>query len=297
MSRDISAADAGTSVLSGSQQRESERRRLARRSWWGELVAEFFGTFLILIFGAGVVAQVVAGGSALGNHNSIAWAWGWGVMFGVYAAGRISGAHLNPAVTVALAVFKGFSWRKVAPYCLAQTLGAFTAALIVRFDYASIIAAVDPHHTLKTQIIFATLPGNGGLPVHLWTAFADQIIGTALLLFGIFAVTDTRNDGPPAGVTPIVVGLLVVVIGMAFGSDAGYAINPARDFGPRLAEFLTGYSHAWRDQYGDYYFWVPIVGPLIGGLVGAGLYQAFLARHLASREPQLPGRLPTEDVG
>jgi len=261
---------------------------------WAECSAEGFGTFLILIFGAGSVAQVVAGGSGLGDHNSIAWAWGFGVMLGVYVAGRISGAHLNPAVTVSLALFKGFPRRKIAPYVLAQTLGAFIAALIVRFDYSSVIAAVDPHHTLKTQIIFSTLPGNGTLPVGIWAAFADQILGTALLLFCIFAVSDLHNDGPPAGVTPIVVGLIVVVIGMAFGTDSGYAINPARDFGPRLASYLTGYAHAWKDQYGQYYFWVPIVGPLLGGPLGAGIYQLMIARHLAPADEQVAGLLPEE---
>jgi glycerol uptake facilitator protein len=261
---------------------------------WAECSAEGFGTFLILIFGAGSVAQVVAGGSGLGDHNSIAWAWGFGVMLGVYVAGRISGAHLNPAVTVSLALFKGFPRRKIAPYVLAQTLGAFIAALIVRFDYSSVIAAVDPHHTLKTQIIFSTLPGNGTLPVGIWAAFADQILGTAMLLFCIFAVTDLHNDGPPAGVTPIVVGLIVVVIGMAFGTDSGYAINPARDFGPRLASYLTGYAHAWKDQYGQYYFWVPIVGPLLGGPLGAGIYQLMIARHLAPADEQVAGLLPEE---
>ncbi len=266
---------------------------MSRFGLGGELFAEFFGTSLILLFGAGVVAQVVAGGSSLGGHDSISWAWGFGVMLGVYVAGRKSGAHLNPAVTLSLAVFRGFEWSKVAPYWLAQTAGAFAAALVVRFDYASVIAAVDPHHTLKTQTIFATLPGNGSLPVHIWAAFGDQIIGTAILLFCIFALVDTKNDGPPAGITPIVIGLLVVAIGMAFGTDAGYAINPARDFGPRLAEYITGYSHAWRDQYGDYYFWVPIAGPLIGGIIGGGLYEYFIGRNLPSKdEKQIPGELP-----
>lgn len=291
---DQSSAGRSTIGSSGALRVGAHALGLDQPHIWAECSAEGFGTFLILIFGAGSVAQVVAGGSGLGDHNSIAWAWGFGVMLGVYVAGRISGAHLNPAVTVSLALFKGFPRRKIAPYVLAQTLGAFIAALIVRFDYSSVIAAVDPHHTLKTQIIFSTLPGNGTLPVGIWAAFADQILGTALLLFCIFAVTDLHNDGPPAGVTPIVVGLIVVVIGMAFGTDSGYAINPARDFGPRLASYLTGYAHAWKDQYGQYYFWVPIVGPLLGGPLGAGIYQLMIARHLAPADEQVAGLLPEE---
>src|SRR6516225_3061093 len=111
--------------------------RIRARGLLGELAAEFAGTFILLLFGLGVVAQVVAGG--LGNHDSIAWAWGFGVVLGVYVAGKISGAHLNPAVTIALAAFGGFSWRKVLPYSLAQTAGAFAGALVVRWNYSEVL--------------------------------------------------------------------------------------------------------------------------------------------------------------
>ncbi|MEV5705675.1 MIP/aquaporin family protein [Actinoallomurus sp. NPDC052274] len=257
----------------------------------GELAAEFAGTLVLILFGVGVVAQVAAGG--IGNHDSIAWAWGLGVTLGVYVAGRISGAHLNPAVTVALAVFKGFSWRKVLPYSLAQLVGAFVAALIVRWNYSEVLAKIDPGHTVKTQGVFSTLPGNGALPVHTGGALRDQIIGTAILLFLILAVTDLRNSSPAANLAPFIVGLIVVAIGMAWGTDAGYAINPARDLGPRLASFFTGYGTAFRDQYGGLYFWVPIVGPVIGGVLGAGLYQVLIGRFLPAEE-QEPGRVPAE---
>jgi glycerol uptake facilitator protein len=267
--------------------------RLKQRTLLGELAAEFAGTLILILFGVGVVAQVVAGG--LGDHDSIAWAWGLGVVFGVYVAARISGAHLNPAVTVALAVFRGFPWRKVAPFALAQTLGAFVAALLVRWNYTEVIAAFDPGHTIKSQGIFSTLPGNGALPVGTWGAFRDQIIGTAILLFLILAVTDLRSTAPGANLAPFIIGLIVVAIGFAWGTDAGYAINPARDFGPRLASFLTGYGGAWRDQYGSLYFWVPIIGPFIGGVLGAGLYDAIVGRHLPiADEEQEAGRVPTD---
>jgi len=249
----------------------------------GELTAEFFGTFVLILFGVGVVAQVV--GAGIGNHDSIAWAWGLGVTLGVYVAGRISGAHLNPAVTVALAVFQGFPWRKVAPYALAQTAGAFVAALLVRWNYTEVLAKLDPGHSIKTQGVFSTLPGNGTLPVSDLGALRDQIIGTAILVFVIFALVDLRNQAPLANLAPLLIGLLVVAIGMAWGTDAGYAINPARDFGPRLASFVTGYGTAWRDQYGHLYFWVPIVGPVLGAVVGGGLYQFFVSRYLPPEPP------------
>ena len=257
----------------------------------GEMAAEFAGTMILILFGVGVVAQVAAAG--IGDHDSIAWAWGLGVTLGVYVAARVSGAHLNPAVTIALAVFKGFSWRKVAPYALAQTLGAFVAALLVRWNYTEVLNAADPGLTIKTQGVFSTLPGNGTLPVGEWGAFRDQIIGTAILLFVILALTDMANTAPAANLGPVVIGLLVVAIGMAWGTNAGYAINPARDFGPRLASFLTGYGGAFRDQTGYLYFWIPIVGPIIGGVVGAGLYQTLIGRFLPSDAPQEPGEVPT----
>ncbi|SNS68728.1 MIP/aquaporin family protein [Actinomadura mexicana] len=263
----------------------AERTRIPALA--GELAAEFAGTLILILFGVGVVAQVAA--AEIGDHDSIAWAWGLGVTLGVYVAARISGAHLNPAVTVALAAFREFAWRKTVPYIAAQTAGAFVAALIVRWNYSEVLAKVDPGHTIKTQGVFSTLPGNGTLPVGTWGAFRDQVIGTAILLFVIKALTDVRNSPPLANLAPFMIGLLVVGIGMAWGTDAGYAINPARDFGPRLASFLTGYGTAWRDQNGDLYFWVPIIGPLIGGVLGVGLYKALIGRFLPPEEnPQEP---------
>ncbi|WP_328334438.1 MULTISPECIES: MIP/aquaporin family protein [unclassified Streptomyces] len=259
-----------------------------------ELSAEFAGTLILILFGCGVVAQVVAGG--LGDHDSIAWAWGFGVTLGVYVAGRISGAHINPAVTLAFALFRGFSWAKVVPFIVAQTAGAFVAALLVRWNYTEILAKFDPGHTFKSQFVFSTLPGNGTFPVSEWGALRDQILGTAILLFVLFALTDVLNDPPGANMGPFLIGLLIVAIGMAFGADAGYAINPARDLGPRLASFITGYNTAWRDQYGNLYFWVPIVGPLIGGALGAGLYKLLIGRFLPSLgKGQETGRIPVAD--
>src|SRR5882757_201761 len=251
----------------------------------GELLAEFAGTMVLILFGVGVVAQVVAG--ELGDHDSIAWAWGLGVVLGVYISAAISGGHINPAVTFAFAVFGDFPWRKVLPYALAQTAGAFVAALLVRWNYSEVLAAADPGHTIKTQGVFSTLPGNGTLPVSDLGALRDQIIGTAILLFIVAALVDAKNkSAPAANMAPFVIGLLVVAIGMAWGTDAGYAINPARDFGPRLASFITGYSTAFYDQYGDLYFWVPIVGPLVGGVIGLGLYKLLVGRFMPPEEPQ-----------
>jgi glycerol uptake facilitator protein len=244
-----------------------------------------------------VVAQVVAGG--IGGHDSIAWAWGLGVTLGIYVAGRMTGAHLNPAVTIALAAFRGFSWKKVLPYSISQFLGAFLAALVVRWNYTEALHKVDPGLTIKTQGVFSTLPGNGSLDlgVHMWGGFRDQIIGTAILMMVILAITDLRNTSPAANLAPFIVGLLVVGIGMAWGTNAGYAINPARDFGPRMASLITGYGGALKDQFGDLYFWVPIVAPILGALLGAFLYDLLVGRNLPiADEDEEPGRIPEENT-
>lgn len=241
----------------------------------GEVSAEFFGTMILILFGVGVVAQVVTGGfptttGATGDYNSIAWGWGLGVAMAVYVAGRLSGAHLNPAVTVALATFKGFPARKVLPYIGAQCAGAFVGALLVRFTYSDAINRVDPGHTKATQGIFSTSPDIG---VTMFTAFFDQIIGTAILVMVIFALTSAVNNPPLSNIGPLIIGLLVVGIGLGWGANAGYAINPARDFAPRLVSWITGYQDAWYSAHGtDLYFWVPIVAPLIGGVIGGALF-------------------------
>jgi glycerol uptake facilitator protein len=201
-------------------------------------------------------------------------------------------------VTIALAAFRGFSWRKVLPYSVAQFFGAFLAALVVRWNYTEVLHKVDPGLTIKTQGVFSTLPGNGAVVgVHLWDGFRDQIIGTAILMFLILAIVDLRNTSPAANLAPFIVGLVVVGIGMAWGTNAGYAINPARDFGPRLASFVTGYGGAFKDQFGDIYFWVPIVAPIIGALVGAFLYDLLVGRNLPiADEEEEPGRIPEESA-
>ena len=245
-----------------------------------EAAAEFLGTFLLIAFGIGVVAQSVLSANAAGSYLAINIGWGLGVMIGVYASAGVSGAHLNPAVTVALAVHRAFPWSKVAPYVIAQVAGAFTAAAVVYFTYAEAFAAFDGGLRAvvgdkATAGIFATYPQPflsiaGGL--------IDQIVGTALLVCGVFAFTDTRNTAPPGWLTPILVALLVVAIGVAFGFNAGYAINPARDFGPRLFTFVGG----WGGEVftaGNGWWWVPIAGPLLGGVLGGFLYDGLVTRH------------------
>lgn len=271
---------------------------MKRNTLLAELSAEFLGTFVILVFGIGVVAQVVLYGGKFGNYIVIPFAWGFGVALAIYVAGGISGAHLNPAVTLAFAWRRGFAWNKVVPYWGAQVAGAFTAAALMYFNYQEALHRFDPGKTFKSQGVFSTLP-NG---VTVIGGLRDQIILTAILVALIFALIDERNTAPKANMGPLLIGIVIIGIGEAFGSNSGWAINPARDFGPRLFEFIAGWATAWKAKSGALYFWVPIIGPLIGGLVGAFVYDFFIGRHLPDVADIGPGNpedyvAPTEAAG
>jgi glycerol uptake facilitator protein len=261
---------------------------------WAELLAEFLGTCVLILFGAGVVAMVVlfptgnAGETIHGGYTNITLGWGLGVTMGIYVAGRISGAHLNPAVTLALAVFRRFSWSKVLPYSLAQTAGAFCAAALVYWNYLPAFRKIDPllDHTAG---IFTTFPAFPTLPQ---AGFWDQVLGTALLLLLIFAITDEFNAPPGANLAPLMIGLVVVAIGMSFGGMHGYPINPARDLGPRLFTVVAGFQHNGITD-GTHVWWIPIVAPLLGGLVGAATYDLLIRPFVlrsAGAEAQTPGK-------
>ena len=247
-----------------------------------ELMAEFLGTLVLILFGNGVVAMVMLFGQGVpgeivkGGYTNITLAWGLAVTMGIYIAGKISGAHLNPAVTVALAAYRSFPWSKVIPYCVAQTVGAFLAAAVVFWNYHPAFLRTDPalDHTAG---VFTTFPA---FPEILSAGLLDQTIGTALLILMIFAIVDDRNQ-PTAPLGPILIGLVVVVIGMSFGGMHGYAINPARDFGPRLFTVVAGFKNNGLTD-GPRVFWVPIVGPIIGGLIGGFVYDYGIRRFLPS---------------
>jgi MIP family channel proteins len=244
-----------------------------------EALAEFLGTFILIAFGTGVVAQVTLGGGANGQYLSINIAWGLAVMMGVYVAGSVSGAHLNPAVTVAAAAWRGFPWSKVGPYVVAQVAGAFAASALVYATYHDAIQHFDGGvrqvtGALATAGIFATYPQPW---LSTFGGLIDQVVGTALLVGVVFAIGDQRNLAPPPNIGPVIVGLLVLVIGMSFGLNAGYAINPARDFGPRLFTLVAGWgTEVFRANNG--WWWVPIAGPLIGGVLGGFTYDVFVGR-------------------
>ena len=275
----------------------------------GEYLAEFLGTFVLIMFGDGVVAMAVAAlnssGRALtkttiflatGDWLLIVFGWGFAVMCGVYVAGGVTGAHINPAVTLAQALRRGFPWAKVPGYWLAQIAGAFVAAALVYAVYKNAISTylVNTHAVKKTSLatysIFATFPA----PYYhsVGGPFLDEAVGTALLMLVVFAVTDELNIAPLSNLGPIMVGFTVMAIGASFGANTGYAINPARDFGPRLFAWIAGWGKlALPGNYGSGisgYFWIPIVAPLVGAAVACYIYDFGIRDILVAR-----GNVPT----
>ncbi|KAG9953578.1 aquaporin, partial [Aureobasidium melanogenum] len=239
--------------------------------------SEFIGTFIILMFGDGVVAQVVLSNGKKGDYQSISWGWGIGVMLGVYAGGK-SGAHLNPAVTFSSCVFRKFPWKKFPIYALAQTLGAFCAAGVVYGNYKSAIDVFEGGAGIRTVSgpnatagIFCTYPAEFMTRTGM---FFSEFIASALLMFLIFALKDDSNLGS-GNLTPLGLFFIIFGIGACWGWETGYAINLARDFGPRLMSYFLGYGHeVW--SAGGYYFWIPMVSPFFGCTFGGFLYDLLM---------------------
>jgi glycerol uptake facilitator protein len=267
--------------MDGKTAMENGKPMTARKALLGQMLAEFLGTLVLIALGDGVVAMVVLFGSGApsevinGGYTNITLGWGLAVLMGICVAGRVSGAHLNPAVTLALAVFRGFPWNKVGPYGLAQVAGGFAGAALVYLNYWPAFQKFDPGLD-KTAGVFTTFPA---FPEAWVFGFLDQLIGTALLVGLIFAITDPRNEPVSPPLQPIVIGLVVVAIGVSWGGMHGYAINPARDFGPRLFTVMAGFRNTGFDGHA---WWVPIVGPLAGGLIGALIYDRGIRPFLPS---------------
>jgi len=252
----------------------------------GEMIGEFFGTMILILFGDGCVATFALytklGGVSTPFANEwivIIFGWGLAFMLGIYVAGAISGAHINPAVTFALAATGRHPWRKVLPYWLAQVLGAFVAGGILWFVYQCALQnAIAGGPVTSIGGVFYTSPKSF---VGLFGAFGDEFIGTALLVGLILVIVDARNQPVQSNLNPLIIGLLIVAIGASFGLNSGYAINPARDFGPRL--WIAIVSGGASFSVNNYYFWVPIVAPLTGGVVGAFIYDYTIGKVLQAK--------------
>ena len=234
-------------------------------------LAELLGTMLLIILGDGVVANVVLSRTKGQNAGWIVITAGWAfaVMVAVYAVGAFSGAHINPAVTIALAALGKFAWANVPVYIAAQLLGALLGGAIVWLAYL-------PHWPVTESqasklAVFCTGPAIRNPTANLLT----EIIGTFVLVLGVLAILTPKNLNPvhgwDGGFGPFLVGIIVWAIGLSLGGPTGYAINPARDLGPRLAHALLPIAGKGSSDWG--YAWIPIAGPIIGGLVAALFYR------------------------
>jgi glycerol uptake facilitator protein len=226
-------------------------------------LGEFIGTMLLIILGDGVVAGVLLRNSKAENSGWIVITLGWGmaVAVAVYCVGQFSGAHINPAVTLGFAVTGEFDWAMVPGYIIAQMLGAFVGAVIVWLSYLPHWAeTADPGLKLG---VFSTAPAIYNTPANVIT----EIVGTFVLVFGVFGIV--AND-LATGLAPLLIGLLVLGIGLSLGGPTGYAINPARDLGPRIAHAVLPIAGKGGSDWG--YAWIPVVAPIIGGILGAVAY-------------------------
>ena len=236
------------------------------------LLGEFIGTMLLLIFGCGVVAGVLLKGSKSENAGWLVINLGWGlaVTFAIYAAGKLSGAHLNPAVTLGLASIGEFPWKQVPGYMLAQLLGAMAGAVIVWFHYL-------PHwKETKDPALKLAVFSTGPAIRSTWSNLLSEISGASLLMIGLLAIGSNHFA---EGLNPIVVGALIVAIGMSIGGTTGYGINPARDLGPRIVHFLLPIPGKGTSDWN--YAWIPVVGSFIGGVFGATLYKTVFSHQIS----------------
>jgi glycerol uptake facilitator protein len=227
--------------------------------------AEILGTMLLILLGDGVVAGVLLNKTKAQNGGWIVVTTGWalGVAVAVYAVGRISGAHINPAVTIGLAVAGRFPWAEVPGYVAAQFLGGFLGAVLVWLAYLPHWA--ETADKISKLSVFSTVPAIRRYPANVVT----EIVGTFVLVLGVLAIT--ANAAPAqSGLAPLLIGFLVWAIGLSLGAPTGYAINPARDLAPRIAHALLPIAGKGGSDWS--YAWVPVVGPALGGVVGAIVY-------------------------
>ncbi len=230
--------------------------------------SETIGTALLILLGDGVVAAVVLAKSKAENSGWIVITWGWGmaVMVAVYAVGRFSGAHLNPAVTVGIWVNGGIDGGQAVKYFIGEMLGAMIGAVLVFASYyLHFRDTEDPGLKLA---VFSTGPAIRNTAANLTT----EIIGTFVLVFGVLTIGDVNNK-IVSGLTPLLIGLLILSIGLSLGGPTGYAINPARDLGPRIMHAILPIPGKGSSDWG--YSWIPVVGPIIGGILGSLAFQAF----------------------
>jgi glycerol uptake facilitator protein len=272
------------------KQRFSMTTALQQPSLSSQCMAEFLGTALLIFFGTGCVAALKVAGASFGLWE-ISIIWGIGVSMAIYLSAGISGAHLNPAVSIALCIFADFDKRKLPFYIIAQVAGAFCSAALVYTLYSNLFFDYEQTHhmirgtqaSLELASVFSTYPHP---LLGTAQAFLVEMVITAILMGVIMALTDDNNGLPRGPLAPLLIGLLIAVIGSAMGPLTGFAMNPARDFGPKLMTFFAGWGEmAFTGGRDIPYFLIPIFAPIVGACLGAAAYRGLIARHLPSAAP------------
>ena len=259
-----------------------------------EFIGEVFGTFILILLGDGVVANVGLAPRLAGtayNWNTITIGWAFAVIIAAYVSGGVSGAHLNPAVTLGLAVRRGFPWKKVAPYIIAQMIGAFLGAGAVYLVYREGLVAAGMPNVWSTgpgstfgQAFFGAESTAAVGSYGMLTAAITEFFGTLVLIWGIAASGDLKNNGLKDNLGVLIVGFAVLVVGLSLGGPSGYSINPARDLGPRLLGALVGTKGLFDSQF--YWLIVPVLVPAIAGPIGFWLYDVLISKNLPSKEDE-----------
>ncbi|TNN00181.1 hypothetical protein fugu_011427 [Takifugu bimaculatus] len=294
------------------------RKRCAiKHGIFKEFLAEFLGTFVLVLFGCGSVAQTVLSRNTLGEPLTVHIGFSVGLMMAAYVAGGVSGGHVNPAVSLAMVILGKLKIWKFPFYVIAQFLGAFAGAAAVFglyygernrgpvgtvccsrtlwgdtntsvlfpdafMDFTSGILSVTGINA--TGHIFASYPARH---LSVLGGFIDQVVGTGMLVLCILAIVDGGNIGAPKGVEPLAIGLIIMAIGVSMGLNCGYPLNPARDLGPRLFTAVAGWGMEVFST-ADYWWWIPVAGPMVGGVVGAVLYYLLIELHHPRDEPEKP---------
>ncbi|XP_041853767.1 aquaporin-9-like [Melanotaenia boesemani] len=279
------------------QNKRSMRQHCAlKHGIFKEFLAEFLGTFVLVLFGCGSVAQTVLSRNTLGEPLTVHIGFSVGLMMAVYVAGGVSGGHVNPAVSLAMVILGKLKIWKFPFYVIAQFLGAFAGAAAVFglyydafMDFTSGILSVTGINA--TGHIFASYPARH---LSVLGGFIDQVVGTGMLVLCILAIVDGGNIGAPKGMEPLAIGLIIMAIGVSMGLNCGYPLNPARDLGPRLFTAVAGWGIEVFST-ADNWWWIPVAGPMVGGVVAAVIYFLLIELHHPHDEAEKPTEEEEED--
>ncbi len=253
----------------------------------GECISEFIGSWILIFIGCGSVASMVLSGASISQWE-IGVIWGLAVTMAIYITGAVSGTHINPAVTIALMVHRDFPKKKVLPYIVSQVLGCFVGAATVYFLFKNLFISFESTNNivrassdgLATAGIFSTYPNAALSSIE---ALFVEILITMFLVMVILAVGDAKNSKRPhANLAPVMIGLTIAILGGSFGVLTGFAMNPARDLGPKLFAVIAGWG---TDALGpNMYFWVPIVGPIIGAVIAGFVFDKGVKKYMDEEE-------------